>query len=379
MRTAVLILGLLWVGAALPRAGLAQAPTDSTYTVQSGDTLYSIAQRFGVSVAELQRWNGLEGTGLQIGQTLRVRPPRAAPPPNDTSSTDMPSTDPSSADTTASPDTSAAELPAAEDTTATADAVRADTTTADPTTADTVSPDTTTVDSVAAAPSGAADVTGPTGPPPLYGRHTAATGDSFVGLALRLGTTADTLYALNDSSAAPLSVGQRLRLPKRFAPPSHTVQPEETLYSIAGQYGVSARALRAANALDTTTVQPGQRLRLPGRSAPEVPRPGDWAVPDSTGAVAVYPEAFAGRLTASGAPYDPDAPVVSHPSLPYGTVLLLSRPDADRHTFARVIDRGPLEQDVLLDVSAAVARQLGIEEGTTSNVALRTVWIGRRE
>jgi rare lipoprotein A (peptidoglycan hydrolase) len=200
-----------------------------------------------------------------------------------------------------------------------------------------------------------------------------------VGLALRLGTTADTLYVLNDSSAAPLSAGQRLRLPKRFAPPSHTVQPEETLYSIAGQYGVSARALRAANALDTTTVQPGQRLRLPGRSAPEVPAPGDWAAPDSTGAVAVYPEAFAGRLTASGAPYDPDALVVSHPSLPYGTVLLLSRPDADRHTFARVIDRGPLEQDVLLDVSAAVARQLGIDAGTASNVALRTVWIGRGE
>ena len=365
MRTAVLILGLLLAGAVLPQEGLAQAPADSTYTVQSGDTLYSIAQRFGVSVEELQRWNGLEGTGLQIGQTLRVRPPRAAPPPNDTSSTD-----PSSPDTTASPDTSAAaDSLAAGDTTATADTA----------TADTVTTDTTTVDSAATAPSTAADVTGPTGPPPRYGRHTAATGDSFVGLALRLGTTADTLYALNDSSAAPLSAGQRLRLPKRFAPPSHTVQPEETLYSIAGQYGVSARALRAANALDTTTVQPGQRLRLPGRSAPEVPGAGDWAVPDSTGAVAVYPEAFAGRLTASGAPYDPDALVVSHPLLPYGTVLLLSRPDADRHTFARVIDRGPLEQDVLLDVSAAVARQLGIDAGTASNVVLRTVWIERGE
>ena len=179
MRTAVLILGLLLAGAALPQGGLAQAPTDSAYTVQSGDTLYSIAQRFGVSVEELQRWNGLEGTGLQIGQALLVRPPRATPPPNDTSSTD-----PSSADTTASTDTSAAADPlAVGDTTATADTA----------TADTVTTDTATVDSSATAPSTAADVTGPTGPPPRYGRHTAAMGDSFVGLALRLGTTADTL------------------------------------------------------------------------------------------------------------------------------------------------------------------------------------------
>jgi len=377
MRTVVVILGLLMAGTALPRAGLAQAPTDSTYTVQSGDTLYSIAQRFGVSVEELQRWNGLEGTGLQIGQTLRVRPPRAAPSPTNNAS----STDTSSADTTASTDTSAAADPlAAGDTTAPADTATADTVTADSTTADTVAADTTTVDSAATAPSTAADVTGPTGPPPLYGRHTAEPGDTFVHLALRLGTTADTLYALNDSSAAPLSAGQTLRLPKRFAPPSHTVQPEETLYSIAGQYGVSARVLRTANALDTTTVQPGQRLRLPGREAPEVPAPGDWAAPDSTGAVAVYPEAFAGRLTASGAPYDPDDLVVSHPSLPYGTVLLLTRPDADRHAFVRVIDRGPLDEGVLLDVSAAVAEQLGIGGEATPTVAVRTVWIeGRPE
>jgi LysM repeat protein len=220
----------------------------------------------------------------------------------------------------------------------------------------------------------------PTGPPPLYGRHTVEVGDSFIHLALRLGTTADTLYALNDSTTTLLSSGQTLRLPKRFAPSGHTVQPEETLYSIAGQYGVSVRALRAANALDTTTVQPGQRLRLPGREAPEVPPPGDWAAPDSTGAVAVYPEAFAGRLTTSGAPYDPDDLVVSHPSLPYGAVLLLSRPDADRHTFARVIDRGPLDEGVLLDVSAAVAEQLGIDPDATPTVVLRVVWVeGRPE
>jgi len=347
MRTAVLAFGILLAVAGLPCDSLAQTSSDSTYTVQSGDTLYSLAQRFGVSVEELQRWNDLEGTALQVGQTLRVRPRPTVP------------------------ETGTDEEVAADTATA------ADTVSADPTTADT-----TTVDSAATDTSAATDSTAtppaPTGPPPLYGRHRAETGDSFVNLALRLGTTADTLYALNDSTATPLSSGQTLRLPKRFAPPGHTVGAEETLYSIAGQYGVSVRALRAANALDTTTVQPGQRLRLPGRKAPKVPPPGDWAAPDSTGAVAVYPDAFAGRLTTSGMPYDPDDLVVSHPSLPYGTVLLLSRPGTDRHTFARVIDRGPLDEGVLLDVSAAVAEQLGIDPDTTPTVALRTVWVSEK-
>jgi len=359
MRSAVLLFGLLLTLVGLPQKSPAQAPSDSTYTVQSGDTLYSIAQRVGVSVAALQRWNDLEGTALQVGQTLRVRPPREAPgPTNDTASTDTSAT----ADTLATVDTSTTAD------TVTADPAPADTATIDPAATDTA----TAVDTTTSPPASI-------GPPPLYGRHTVETGDSFVNLALRLGTTADTLYALNDSTTTSLSPGQTLRLPKRFAPPGHTVDPEETLYSIAGQYGVSVRALRAANALDTTTVQPGQRLRLPGREAPAVPPPGDWAAPDSTGAVAVYPKAFAGRLTASGAPYDPDDLVVSHPSLPYGTVLLLSRPETDRHTFARVIDRGPFDDDVLLDVSAAVATQLGIGAGATRTVAVRVVWMGDRE
>jgi len=330
-------------GLGLSTDSCAQAPSDSTYTVQSGDTLYSIAQRFGVSVEALQRWNGLENTALRVGQTLRVRRPEAVGTPE-------PSVE--DADEPA-PDTSAA----ATDTTA------ADTLAMDPGRVDTTGGDTT-----------AASTATSTGPPPLYGHHTVATGDSFVTLALRLGTTADSLYALNDSVATPLSTGQTLRLPRRFAPPGHTVKPEETLYSIAGQYGVSVRALRTANAIDTASIQPGQRLRLPGRTAPETPPPGKWAVPDSTGAVAVYPDAFGGRLTASGLPYDPEDFVVSHPSLPYGTVLLLSRPDADRHTFARVIDRGPLDEGVLLDVSAAVATQLGIDPDTTPDVAVRVVW-----
>jgi len=54
--------------------------TDGVYTVQRGDTLYSIAMDFGVDVRDLARWNGLADAGvLRVGQPLRVtRPPEAA-------------------------------------------------------------------------------------------------------------------------------------------------------------------------------------------------------------------------------------------------------------------------------------------------------------
>ena len=42
------------------------------YTIRKGDSLYTISQRFDVTVADLKRWNTLNGRYLQPGQTLKV-------------------------------------------------------------------------------------------------------------------------------------------------------------------------------------------------------------------------------------------------------------------------------------------------------------------
>ena len=327
MRTVALTFGVLLLAGLGAGPGPAQAQTDSTYTVEAGDTLYSIAQEAGVSVRTLMAWNDLDDTNLQVGQTLRVRPPAGAAPPSSRQDT-------AAAETEAPPST--AEPP--------------------PTDADTTAP---------------ADTTAAAGPSP-YGRHTVAAGETLVDLALRLGTTADSLFALNDSTTAPLAPGRTLRLPRRFGPPTHRVEEGETFYSVAGTYGVSVRALKAENEIESDSLRPGQRLQIPRRPT-EVPT--EWAAPDSSGRVAVYPEAFAGRLTASGTAYDPEDLVVSHPSLPFDSVVLLSTRDPARHTFARVVDRGPVEEGVLLDVSVAVARALAIDDADTPSVALRVVWV----
>lgn len=55
-----------------------------TYTVKSGDVLGIIAERYKVSVAELQSWNNLNGTRIDIGQKLHIYGERkAAPEPID--------------------------------------------------------------------------------------------------------------------------------------------------------------------------------------------------------------------------------------------------------------------------------------------------------
>jgi membrane-bound lytic murein transglycosylase D len=61
-----------------PSDGSASSPetaasASTTYRVRRGDTLGEIAQRFGVSVRQLQTWNDLNGTRLYPGQRLQLR------------------------------------------------------------------------------------------------------------------------------------------------------------------------------------------------------------------------------------------------------------------------------------------------------------------
>lgn len=49
-----------------------QSSPTTTYTVQPGDTLFGLARRFGVTVEALKSENGLAGAALSVGQVLKV-------------------------------------------------------------------------------------------------------------------------------------------------------------------------------------------------------------------------------------------------------------------------------------------------------------------
>ncbi|MGX9144930.1 peptidoglycan DD-metalloendopeptidase family protein [Mesorhizobium sp. 128a] len=55
-----------------PASTAAAAPSAGTYTVQSGDTMSSIARKTGVGVVALKQANGMKDGLLKIGQTLKV-------------------------------------------------------------------------------------------------------------------------------------------------------------------------------------------------------------------------------------------------------------------------------------------------------------------
>lgn len=60
-------------GGSEPSDELEQTTAPKYHTVQSGETLYSIARVYGVSTAEVSKWNGnLDGADLQAGSRLKL-------------------------------------------------------------------------------------------------------------------------------------------------------------------------------------------------------------------------------------------------------------------------------------------------------------------
>lgn len=72
--------------------------------------------------------------------------------------------------------------------------------------------------------------------------------------------------------------------------------------------------------------------------------------------------------TASGEMADPEAPTAAHPSLPFGTWVLVENLGNDRSVEVRVIDRGPHSGGRIIDVSRAAAQQLGLIEAGVGKV-----------
>jgi membrane-bound lytic murein transglycosylase D len=59
----------------IPVATAASAAGPQRYTVRRGDTLITVADRFGVSVEQLRRWNHLSSNGLKPGASLAIAEP----------------------------------------------------------------------------------------------------------------------------------------------------------------------------------------------------------------------------------------------------------------------------------------------------------------
>lgn len=359
------LLALCWL--AVP----AQAQTGGTYTVQAGDTLFRIARTHAVDIDVLRRLNGIEGDYITVGQTLRlsaaaaVPAPRPVPPqpeaPRPESPREPPAPDASPRDET---------------------------------------PEQTPPDA------------------PDRAVHVVESGETLFRIALRYGRSVEELRRLNDIEGDRIEVGQRLVVsgapgavrPSPEAAPAerpvrpsaagprparpialsqarpwsieattvpadliHFSEPGETLYSIAARYGLSLEALLSGNALSTAPLPPGTAVHLPTRVRPS--EAAERRVPDASaaGLALVYPDVMSGRTTSSGEVYDSTAFAASHRSYPFGTLLLITNPASGRSTFVRVIDRGPVSEAYLIELSAAAATALELDPNAAQRVEIREI------
>lgn len=97
-----------------------------------------------------------------------------------------------------------------------------------------------------------------------------------------------------------------------------------------------------------------------------------------SGQASWYGRELAGHPTASGEPFRPVRLTAAHPSLPFGTVVRVSRPDTGRWVRVVINDRGPFTKGRIIDLAQAAARRLDMLDVGVVAVELRVVGCRRR-
>ncbi|ETI66959.1 C40 family peptidase [Neobacillus vireti] len=257
---------ILQIGSA-PATTTVTAVKQTTYTVVSGDALIKIANRYNVTVGELQQWNNLSGTLILVGQVLKVSAPGQT----------VTVTAPKPAPQALAP---AATAPAQQTTTS---------------------------------------------------EYTIKSGDTLSKIGVEFKMTVQQLKTLNNLKSDMIYAGQKLKVtaknttaapPKVTTPPAAvkppvttspvTVKPPVTseyvvksgdiLGKIAAQYKMTVQDLKALNGLKSDMIYIGQKLKVSGTSA-EVPKTAGTGKTDGTAKTDFAAKTIAAAKSVIGVPY----------------------------------------------------------------------------
>ncbi|MCB0384545.1 MAG: septal ring lytic transglycosylase RlpA family protein [Bdellovibrionales bacterium] len=89
------------------------------------------------------------------------------------------------------------------------------------------------------------------------------------------------------------------------------------------------------------------------------PGPTQGLTVHSQGMASYYGKRFHGRKTASGEKFDMHQLTAAHPSLPFGSVVLVQSVESGRTVKVRINDRGPFIKNRIIDLSYQAAKVLG--------------------
>jgi len=160
-----------------------EEPTASnTYTVKSGDSLYAIARNFNTTVDEIKKLNNLTSNNLSIGQKLLIPSKDSFEQPNDTIT------------------------------------------------------------------------------------YTVKSGDSLYAIARKFNTTVDEIKRLNNLTRNNLSLGQKLSIPSSVSSNqpndtiTYTVKSGDSLYAIARTFNTTVNEIKRLNNLTSNNLSIGQKL-----------------------------------------------------------------------------------------------------------------------
>jgi rare lipoprotein A (peptidoglycan hydrolase) len=97
------------------------------------------------------------------------------------------------------------------------------------------------------------------------------------------------------------------------------------------------------------------------------------------GEASYYGRAFAGRKTASGETFEPARFTAAHRTLPFGTVLRVTRVGTKSVVYVRVNDRGPFgKKRRILDLSEAAAGELDMLRDGVCEVRIEVLERGKK-
>ena len=215
--------------------GTYQAPADSNYyTVKSGDSLWSISKKFGITVDELKQANNLTSNLLSIGQNLYI-------PTKET-------------------DVTTNEYVVVKGDTLYGIASKFNTTVDNLKSINNLTTDALAIGQILKIPSNTTTETN---------TYTVKSGDTLYAIANKYNTTVDAIKALNNLSSNTLSIGQALKIPSSTTSnaTTYTVKSGDTLYAIANKYNTTVDAIKNLNNLTSNTLSIGQTLKIPNNTS----------------------------------------------------------------------------------------------------------------